>query len=383
MLYGQAKLKIIIGGDTCPIGSNERLFQKGDCASLLNDLMPEFERADLAIVNLECPLIREESPIEKVGPNLGVSVDCVNALKAMDIDVVGLANNHIMDHGPQGLRTTIEALDEHGIAHVGAGENLDEARKILVREVNGIQIGILAVAEHEFCIATKESPGANPLDVIDYVRNINEYRSEFDKLIVLVHGGNEHYPYPRPRLMDTCRFYVEQGASAVICQHSHCTGCMEIHAGAPIVYGQGNFLFDMSSQYPTWLEGCLVHLTTERTGHCEVRMIPFRRADGGPGAHRMSPDEETNWRSAFDERSRHLANPQMVEEKWRAFCYKHKRNYLHTLHGKPSFLRRVAGKLNLLYILDGPEKQRARLNIIRCESHAEALITVLSREVER
>ena len=377
------EMSILIAGDTCPIGRNQPLFQKGDAHALLGDLLPEFEQADLSIVNLECPLIREESPIEKVGPNLGTPVDRVKGLKAMGIDVVGLANNHIMDHGPQGLRTTIKTLEEHGIAHVGAGENVDEARKFLVQEVNGIRIGILGVAEHEFGIAAKNTPGANPMDVIDIVRNVDKHRSEYDNLIVLVHGGNEHYLYPRPDLMDTCRFYVEQGASAVICQHSHCVGCLETHQGAPIIYGQGNFLFDMPSPYPAWREGCLVQLTMDRAGYCETRLIPFRQADGGPGVRLMSPDEEINWRSAFDERSRLLANPQMVEEKWLAFCRDYKRYYLHGLHGKPSLLRKIAGKLDLLHILDGPEKQRTRLNIIRCESHREALRTILESEATR
>lgn len=377
------KASILIAGDTCPIGRNESLFQQGDATSLLNDLRPEFESVDLSIVNLECPLIRTESPIKKTGPNLGAPEACVGGLTAMGIDVVGLANNHIMDHGHHGLWTTIEALDKHGVLHVGAGKNLDAARRILVREIDGIRIGILAVAEHEFCIAGNENPGANPLDVIDFVRNVHAHRAEFDKLLVLVHGGNEHYPYPRPGLMDTCRFYVEQGASAVICQHSHCVGCMETHRGAPIIYGQGNFLFDMPSRYPTWHEGCLVQLTLDQTGHCEARVIPLRQADGGPGARRMSEQEEADWRRAFEARSQHLADPQMVEEKWRAFCRDHKREYLHTLHGKPSFLRRLAGKLDLLHILDGPEKQRARLGIIQCESHREAMKTILESEATR
>jgi poly-gamma-glutamate capsule biosynthesis protein CapA/YwtB (metallophosphatase superfamily) len=145
--------RIIVGGDTCPIGRNRGLFEVGDARALLDDLLPEFEQADLSIVNLECPLIRKESPILKEGPVLGAPEACVNGLKAMGVDVAGLANNHIMDHGAQGLRTTIGALQEHGIAHVGAGENLAEARKILVREIKGVRIGILAMAEHEFGIA--------------------------------------------------------------------------------------------------------------------------------------------------------------------------------------------------------------------------------------
>ncbi len=50
-------VNIIIAGDTCPIGRNEDIFRLGNAKALLNNLLPKFEKADLAIVNLECPLI--------------------------------------------------------------------------------------------------------------------------------------------------------------------------------------------------------------------------------------------------------------------------------------------------------------------------------------
>ena len=382
-MENESSIRIVIGGDTCPIGRNQPLFQKGDAQALLGDLLPQFEQADLVIANLECPLIEREAPIVKCGPNLGAPVDCVNGIRALGVDVVGLANNHIMDHGPQGLRSTIRALDENGIAYVGAGQDLEAARKILVREVGGLRIGILAMAEHEFGIAEGDEPGANPLDVIDFVREVSAARLNYDKLIVLLHGGNEHYPYPRPSLQKTCRFLVEQGAGAVVCQHSHCIGCMETYRGAPIIYGQGNLLFDMPSQTLSWHEGCLVQLTMDDIGHYVVRMIPFRQTDGDAGARRISSDEETNWRCAFDERSRHLSDPKTIMNKWNEFCVNNKRHYLHTLHGRPTLFRRLAGKLDLLHILDAPDKQRSRLNIIRCQSHREALEYILEMEAAR
>lgn len=371
-------LRIVIAGDTCPIGRNQPLFREGNAQALLGDLLPEFEQADLSIVNLECPLIREESPIQKIGPNLGAPIECVKGLKAMGIDVVGLANNHVMDHGPQGLRTTIQTLEQEGIAHVGAGENLAAARKILVRQIGAVRIGVLAVAEHEFGIAERTEPGVNPLDIIDVVRNIRDHRDTFDFLIVLLHGGNEHYPYPRPSLLDTCRFLVEQGANAVICQHSHCAGCMETYRGAPIVYGQGNLLFDLLSEHRTWHEGMLVSLDLDATGHSQIRLVPFKQSDGSPGAHRMTTDQERHFRRAFDERSAAILSKSFVENQWMAFCRQQERHYLSMIHGRRSLIRRVAGKLNLLDWLDSPKVHRMRYHAITCESHREALITLLS-----
>lgn len=374
---------ILVAGDTCPVGRNELFFRRGDVKALLGDFLPECEAADLVIANLECPLIEKESPIKKCGPNLGAPVDCVNGLKAMGIDIVGLANNHIMDHGPQGLRTTMRTLEENGIAHVGAGENLEAARKIVIHKVQSVRIGILALAEHEFGIASIDGPGANPLDIIDAVRNINACRASFDRLIVLLHGGNEHYQYPRPRLMDTCRFLVEQGANAVICQHSHCAGCMETYQGAPIVYGQGNFLFDRSGKHAAWYEGVLVCLTIDRCGHSKADLIPFRQSAPGLGARKMAQKEREVFLKDFNSRSKGIQEQGFVQEQWQTFCRERKRYYLHGLHGKPGLLRRLAGKLDLLHYLDSREVQRRRLNLIRCESHREALQTLLAMEVNR
>ena len=162
------------------------------------------------------------------------------------------------------------------IETVGAGRNLSKARRIFIKTIKGIRLGILGIAETEFSIATENSYGANPLDLIDVVRNIASNREYFEHLIILFHGGNEGYPYPSPRLQNTCRFFIEQGALAVICQHSHCAGCYEKYRDGYIVYGQGNLIFD----YPParndrkWTEGFLVLLKISKR-NSEMELIPF------------------------------------------------------------------------------------------------------------
>lgn len=153
---------LIIGADICPIEANGPYFRKGDGASLMNDLWEEVNQADLVMANLEGPLVDSPSPIVKTGPTFGEPTDCIQGIKAAGIDVLGLANNHIMDHGAPGLRSTLAACQRAGVLTVGAGENLAAARKILVRAVGGLRIGLMAIAEHEFSIATADRPGAAP-----------------------------------------------------------------------------------------------------------------------------------------------------------------------------------------------------------------------------
>jgi len=376
-------ISILIAGDTCPIGRNLPLFQQGDAQSLCGGLQSEFEHADLTIVNLECSLIQEESPIEKVGPNLGAPVDCVNGLKMIGIDIVGLANNHIMDHGPQGLRNTIKALEENRISHVGAGENVNEACKILVRDVKGMRIGILAVTEHEFGIAGRNSPGGNPLDIIDLVRNIRENRSVCDFLIVLLHGGNEYYPYPRPSIMNMCRFLVEEGANTVICQHSHCVGSWEIYNNALIVYGQGNFLFDRASPYDSWYEGMLVCLSVSNDKGIQVEFIPFVQSNRQAGVRQLEPERRVEFIRTLEARSRQIRNPDFIQKQWDIYCKQTKKHYLAMLYGNRSVLRRVVCRLGVIDRIISRQVHLMRLHAMRCESYREALITILSSIIKK
>jgi len=254
-------VQIIIGGDICPIGRNLPLFIAGEASGCFRDLLCAFKAADLSVANLECPLIEQPTPIRKTGPVMGVESACIEGLLASGIQVVGLANNHILDHGAAGLENTLRVCARAGIRTFGAGRNLAEAREILVVTAGSVRVGLLGLAEEEWSIATENSPGANPLDLIDCVRNITRRRESFDFLIVLLHGGSEGYQFPSPRLREVCRFLIEQGAGMVVCQHSHAAGCYESYSGGHIIYGQGNLIFDSAERNRVWEEGFLIQLS--------------------------------------------------------------------------------------------------------------------------
>src|SRR5690606_29065463 len=107
-----------------------------------------------------------------------------------------------------------------------------------------IKIGFYVCAEHEFSIASVDSPGANPFDPLESLDHIADLKNECDYVVVLYHGGKEHYRYPSPYLQKVCRKMADKGANLVICQHSHCIGCFEVYKDSTLVYGQGNFIFN-------------------------------------------------------------------------------------------------------------------------------------------
>jgi poly-gamma-glutamate synthesis protein (capsule biosynthesis protein) len=368
---------VLIGGDVCPTAADIAAFCRGDATAIFHDLLEDIAQADLTVVDLECPLTDHETPIPKCGPNLLAPMACIRAFKEAGVDVLDLANNHILDQGAAGLENTLAAAASAGIATVGAGRNLNEARRILIKNLQGIRVGILALAQHEFSIATSASPGANPLDLIDFTRNLAAERGNFDYLLVLVHAGNEHYPYPSPRLMETCRFFVEQGAGAVICHHTHCPGCWEEYRGGHIVYGQGNLVYGNPAGKPAWNEGFLVRLSISEFGKSEMQLAPFEQLRGQLGARKLQGAAAAAFLENISQRSKQIQDPSFVREVWLRFCEKERSFYLNSMLGHG----RVLGWLNrhgrLVKYLYSPRTLQCAGAVIRCEAHREALETLL------
>ena len=370
--------QLIIGGDFAPIGRSEVILGSAEEGVLVDDLRGLFQEADLVIANLECPLIIRPTPTTKIGPVLGANEACAKGIRNAGIDIVGLANNHIMDHGQEGLESTIDALRAVGIDHVGAGKTLFEAKQVLIKEINSVKLGIMAVAEHEFSIAGENSAGANPLDVIDFVRNMARYRDVADFVIVLYHGGKEFYPYPSPRQMNICRFMVEQGASAVICQHSHCPGCYEEYKGGYIVYGQGNLLFDMhpKEMADMWYAGFLVNLGLKKNAAIEFGITPFVQRRDVLGINKAGHDC-MDLADQIAYRSRRIKQDGVVESEWLKLCDEKRYEYLSILHGYNRYLCYINKKTHFSDHLYSRRFHNTFLSVIRCETHRELLETIL------
>lgn len=372
--------KIIIGGDVCPRGRVENAFINGEEEKILNDLLPVFKDADFRVINLECPLITEETPIKKDGPVLGVHFNTINGLRAIGIDAVNLANNHILDHGEEGLKSTIESCKKHNIDFFGAAKNLEEAQKPLIRIIGGKRFCFMGVAEHEFSIAKDYSWGANPLDPIKIIRTLKTYNNSFDFLIVLVHGGKEYYRNPTPKQQDFCRFLVEEGADAVICQHSHCAGTYEYYNDKPIVYGQGNFIFEnLGRNTKMWNEGFLVSLAFNED-KVTTKFIPFTQSKDQLGVLLMQGKEKKEFLRNLEERSKKITSTDYVKEQWLELCKKDKYLYVSRVLGHNRVLRILNRKIHFSDWLYSKTTKMMVRNVVECEVHREGLETLWNDE---
>ncbi len=362
-------LSIIIGGDIVPPSDRLADFNSG---TLIDEKVINYlEEADVRIFNLETPLTKRNTPIVKQGKSFRNAPEAVLGLKHLKVDVVSLANNHVLDQGEYGLLDTINALENAEIRHVGAGRNIEVATKSCLIEQNGMIIGIYACTEHEFSIATDTSAGANPYDPMESFDHIAELKRKCDKVIVLYHGGYEYYPYPSPLLQKTCRKMVDKGADLVVCQHSHCVGCAEEYKGAAIVYGQGDFL---SSHFAAEREntGLLVKVNCVSG---ELLYLPICQRDG---CVMLAQGEAKDYiLQQFGHRSAQIMEIGFIEKQFRNFAQSKQNYYFYALAGFGKWMRRIDRWLFSGRLSKGRYNAAKRLairNYIECEAHWELML---------
>lgn len=356
-----------------PTESNFDEFCEGSIEKLIDSgIKKALSQADYRIFNLECPLYDGNTPIPKIGPNLAAPVSTINGILKFKPSLLGFSNNHILDHGDEGLFSTMTALRDNNTEFIGAGENLQEATRAYVFELNGIRVGIYACAENEFSIAGKNKPGANPFDPLESLDHISSLKKTCDYVVVLYHGGKEHYRYPSPCLQKICRKIAEKGADLVLCQHSHCIGCYEEYKGSTILFGQGNFLFDRSES-EFWQTSLLV--LADFDVKMTVKYLPICK-DGS--SVRMSNDEEVEKiLSEFETRSKRILEEGFVEKNYVEFADGLLNSYLYRLL-KPDYPFEEFSES----ILDDTYYLSA-LNEIRCEAHNEVIMTAIKQRLER
>ena len=123
-------------------------------------------------------------------------------------------------------------------------------------------------------------------------KDISSARRKADYVIVILHGGIEHYHYPTPRMKRWYRHFVDLGADAVVNHHQHCINGYEVYKGKPIFYGLGNFYFPWSvqSKLESWKFGYAVLLSMDKMIGFEL--IPYEQTEKSISLRKMDEFEK-------------------------------------------------------------------------------------------
>lgn len=376
-------MTIIVAGDYCLQG---RLEKTTDNSIISTSLLKVIQGSDYSVVNLESPLssIRERKPRPKQGPSLKSGKNAIDALDSIGFSCTTLANNHLMDYGSEALAETFSALSHKKIDFLGAGVNLNEASRILFKSFGNQIVAFINCCEHEFSVAERGKDGANPLNPIRQYYQIEEARNKADYVILIIHGGVEHFQYPTSRMVQTYRFFVDAGADAVINHHQHCPCGYEIYKGKPIYYGLGNFCFDwVGKRNSIWNLGYMVKLQFGDSHQIRSEIIPYIQCDEDPVVKPLTGEKLIQFNLMMDELCSAINSEPILDQK---LCEFNKRNdYLYRKMLEP-YNGRLANSLyrkGLLPTTISKERVLALMDFIVCESHYERVKEFLNRQYKR
>ncbi|MBS4016490.1 MAG: CapA family protein [Candidatus Latescibacteria bacterium] len=272
--------------------------------------------AHISVANLESPLTNRgvrhpTKPIVFRGRPENVA-----GLVYAGIDLVTLANNHILDYGLDGIEQTQRVLDSVNIIHSGAGANSYQAGMPVFINKSGVNIGFLAYSDRTgqynnyqpYLGAGYNKPGFAELDTFTLAQHIADLSNHADLIVVQMHSGSEYSLAPIPLQDNDDEFYsaqalvpctsdirvrhsaIDHGADLVICHHPHIIHGFEIYQGKLISHSLGNFIFDLD--YPETYPSVILNTNINHTGFYDFSVIPVyidnyipRRAQGQLGTY--------------------------------------------------------------------------------------------------
>jgi poly-gamma-glutamate capsule biosynthesis protein CapA/YwtB (metallophosphatase superfamily) len=220
----------------------------GPVAGLMRD-------ADLTIVNLECALTSSVHrwPGAAKAFYFGAPPQAIRTLTDAGIDMVNLANNHVLDFGVAGLRETLRHLRQHGIRFAGAGENIGEASSPAIIDCGGIRFGMAAFCDHQADFAAqKNRPGIRYIDLNDEAAALAMLRKALQPLqqaavdwpILSLHWGPNMELRPSLKFRRLAHAAIGMGWKILFGHSAHVFHGIEICQGCPIVYAAGDLVDD-------------------------------------------------------------------------------------------------------------------------------------------
>lgn len=255
-----------------------------DCFS--DDLLNEMRSADIMMVNNEFTYTTRGAALAGKAYTFRGDPSRVSLLEELGIDIVSVANNHVYDYGETGLLDTLDTLRDANMPFVGAGVNIEEAKKPVYFIVGGRKIAICSATQIERTLSfTKEATGVEPgvlkcLHPEVFCQVIREAKANSDYVIVIPHWGTEgnlHYGADQTAL---ARSFVEAGADVIIGGHTHCLQTVEYMDDVPIFYSLGNYWFSITGETPADYSTGLAQIKITKDGQIDAYFIPCKFASG-------------------------------------------------------------------------------------------------------
>ena len=293
---------LLAAGDCGPVHGPHNGFPAGHFSSRIRDL---FQSADIRVGN--CERQYSDRAAATARTRHGCQPTAMAAIFAeFGFDVLTLANNHMMDAGPQALLDTRRTLEEMGIVVTGAGRDLGHARAPAIIERNGVRIGFLA-----YCSALSENSEAgpdtigvapirvltdyekrgphapvrvrtkaDPDDLASVLDDIRALKRRVDVVIVTHHAGVIWVPRViSDYQVEVAHASIDAGADLVLGHHPHILKGVEVYKGKAIFYSLSHLCMTKPEPAAVWSEPPWMHgaLGNHNDLDPDMPLLPYGR----------------------------------------------------------------------------------------------------------
>ena len=246
---------------------------------LSEDVLDIMKNSTLMVVNSEFTVSNRGTKMEGKQYTFRAKPERLKIYDEMGVDLVTLANNHVYDYGKDAFLDMLDYFKEYKIPNIGAGRNIEEAKKPYYFIINGYKIAFINGSRAE---KYRLTPGATSnsegiflcYDPTDMINSIKELKEESDYVIPIIHFGKEDSHSLEEEQTSSAKAYIDAGADMVVGHHAHTLQGVEIYKDKPIIYNLGNFLFNQAT-----VETAIYQVKLNDDGTIEYMMIPALQKD--------------------------------------------------------------------------------------------------------
>jgi poly-gamma-glutamate capsule biosynthesis protein CapA/YwtB (metallophosphatase superfamily) len=273
-------ITLALAGDTMLGRSVARALTSSPPEALVApEVVAALSQADLVVLNLECCISERGRPWDAPGKPFFFRAPprAVELLALLGTDCVTLANNHALDYGVDALADTLAHLGTAGIAAVGAGADLEQARRPAVLAARGLRVAVLGVTDHPADFAAgADRPG---VAFADLGRQVPQWllqtvrEAEADAVLVTPHWGPNMTTAPVRHVRRAATALLEAGATLIAGHSAH----VPHGVAGPVLYDLGDFLDDYQVDPRLRNDlGLLFLVTLDERGPVRLEALPLK-----------------------------------------------------------------------------------------------------------
>jgi poly-gamma-glutamate capsule biosynthesis protein CapA/YwtB (metallophosphatase superfamily) len=239
------RITLSFAGDVHFTGRTARLLS--DPATAFGPIASVLRSADFTAVNLETAVTSQGTPQPK-NYHFRTTPLAFTALRDAGIDLVTMANNHVLDYGRVGLARTLAAARAARFPQVGIGINAAAAWAPYVTTIKGRKIAVVGVSQvaelASSWVATNSRSGeANAINLRRTLAAVRAARRLAGTVIVFMHWGTEGQACPDQNQLSLAPKLAAAGATIIIGAHAHMLQGSGWLGRTFVAYGMGNFLW--------------------------------------------------------------------------------------------------------------------------------------------